>query len=60
MLAAIQPFLPYLLPMILLAANEVFANNPKLQANSLVGFIWGSIKGALQGAIGANPVKPIP
>lgn len=54
----LAPYLPYLLPLILVIINEVIAHNPNIASNSLVSLILNSIFGMLKGLIGQNPPKP--
>lgn len=56
MLAALQPYLPYLLPMILLGLNEIIAHSPSIQSNSLVSLIISAVINGLKSMIGNNPV----
>ena len=55
MLALLQPYLPYLLPLVLVALNEIIAHNPQFQSNSLIALIINTVVAALKAAIGANP-----
>lgn len=55
-----QSLLPYLLPIVLIVANEIIAHNPGIQSNSLLGLVVSTVVNALKAAIGANPPKPLP
>lgn len=60
MLAALNPYLPYLLPIILLGLNEIVMHNKNIISNSLVSMIWSSIVSGLKAMINAHPPEPLP
>lgn len=57
-MALFEPYLPYLLPLILVIINEVIAHNPNWQSNSLISLVINTVLSLLKGAIGKNPPKP--
>lgn len=59
-MALLQQMLPYLLPMVLLALNEIIAHNDKIDAKSLLGLVLSTCVNVVKAAIGANPPKPLP
>ncbi len=59
MLALVQPYLPYLLPLLYLVLNEVIAHNPSIQSNSLLQLAVSTVMNALKGAINKTPPPPV-
>lgn len=57
-MAVFQELVPYLLPMLLIALNEIIAHNPNLQSSSLLGLIVSTVVSAVKAAIGMNPIPP--
>lgn len=53
--AILAPYLPYLLPMLVIAINEVVAHNENIKSNSLLSLIYNAVIAGLKAAIGKNP-----
>lgn len=59
MLAALQPYLPYLLPLLLVVVNEIVAHNENIKSNSLLSLLYNAVVSGLKAAIGKNPAPPL-
>jgi hypothetical protein len=58
MLALLQPYFPYVLMMLYMAAQNFIAHNPNIQSNTVEALIVNTIIGALKAAVGSNPPPP--